>query len=156
MSHRPAVRFASCFAVMMLCATTVHGQAKPPLMGAWKVTEIANPNSPPLSNPQAGLYLFTGKHYSAVRLNGEKPLPAYPSNDKATDAEKAEVFNILYMNTGSYTVSGNRLTLSLMVAKSGFAMAPGRTLQYEFTVSGDVLTLVQKPSGPGLKFVRLE
>ena len=35
-------------------------------------------------------------------------------------------------------------------------MLPGRTLEYEFTVKGDVLTLVQKPSGPGLKFVRLE
>jgi hypothetical protein len=156
MSHRSAVRVASCLAVLMLCATGAYGQTKNPLVGAWKVTEIANPNRPPLTNPQAGLYLFTGKHYSAVRLNGEKPLPAYPSNDKATDAEKAEVFNILYMNTGSYTVSGNKLTLSPMVAKSAFAMAPGRTLDYEFTLSGDVLTLVQKPSGPGLKFVRLE
>jgi len=139
-----------------LNATTVHGQTKNPLMGAWKITEIANPGRPPLTNPQAGLYLFTGKHYSAVRLNGEKPLPDYPANDKATDAEKAAVFNIIYMNTGSYIVSGNKLTLSPMVAKSAFAMLPGRTLDYEFTINGDVLTLVQKPSGPGLKFVRLE
>jgi hypothetical protein len=43
-----------------------------------------------------------------------------------------------------------------MVAKSAFAMAPGRTLQYEFTVKGDVLTLTQKPTGPGLKFIRVE
>jgi hypothetical protein len=64
--------------------------------------------------------------------------------------------NILYLNTGSYTVSGNRLTFNPMVAKSGFAMAPGRTLEYEFTVKGDTLTLVQKPAGPGLKFVRVE
>jgi hypothetical protein len=42
------------------------------------------------------------------------------------------------------------------VAKSAFAMAPGRTVQYEFTVKGDTLTFVQKPNGPGLKFVRLE
>ena len=142
--------------VFALTATTVYGQMKNPLMGAWKVTEIANPNSPPLSNPQAGLYLFTEKHYSAVRLNGEKPLPPYPSNDKATDADKVAVFNILYMNTGGYTVSGNMLTVSPMVAKSAFAMARGRTLQYEFTVSGNLLTLVQKPEGPVLKFIRLE
>ena len=142
--------------VFALTATTVHGQMKNPLMGAWKVTEIANPNSPPLTNPQAGLYLFTEKHYSAVRLNGTKPLPHYPSNDVATDADKVAVFNILYMNTGSYTVSGNMLTANPVVAKSAFAMAPGRTLQYEFTVNGDVLTLVQKPSGPGLRFIRVE
>ena len=142
--------------VFALTATNVHGQTKNPLMGAWKVTEITNPNRPPITNPQAGLYLFTEKHYSAVRLNGEKPLPAYPSNEKATDAEKVEVFNILYMNTGGYTVSGNKLTLSPMVAKSAFAMAPGRTLEYEFTMDGKMLTFVQKPAGPVLKFVRVE
>jgi hypothetical protein len=141
---------------LALASTAVHAQTKNPLMGAWKVTEIANPNSPPLTNPQAGLYIFTEKHYSAVRLNGTKPLPNYPSNDVATDAEKVAVFNTLYMNTGSYTVSGNMLTMSPMVAKSAFAMAPGRTLQYEFSISGNTLTFTQKPSGPGLKFTRLE
>jgi hypothetical protein len=139
-----------------LAATSVHGQTKNPLVGAWKVAEIANPGSPPLSNPQAGLYLFTQKHYSAVRLNGTKPLPAYPSNDVATDADKVAVFNMLYLNAGGYTVSGNMLTLSPTIAKSAFAMEPGRTIQYEFTVNGDTLTLVQKPNGPGLKFVRVE
>ena len=142
--------------VLALNATTVYGQMKNPLVGAWKVSEIANPKGPPLTNPQSGLYLFTEKHYSAVRLNGEKPLPSYPSNDVATDADKVAVFNMLYMNTGSYTVSGNMLTLSPMVAKSAFAMAPGRTLQYEFAMNGTMLTLVQKPVGPVLKFIRVE
>ena len=152
--RRLTLSLALC--VLALTATTVYGQTKNPLMGAWKVTEIANPDSPPLTNPQAGLYLFTEKHYSAVRLNGAKPLPAYPSNDVATDADKVAVFNMLYMNTGSYTVSGNTLTLSPSVAKSAFAMQPGRTIEYEFTMKGDTLTLVQKPKGPGLKFVRVE
>ena len=148
--------FSLVVCAISLTATNVYGQAKNPLMGAWKVTEIANPDGPPLTNPQAGLYLFTEKHYSAVRLNGSKPLPSYPSNDVATDADKVAVFNILYMNTGSYAVSGSRLTLSPMVAKSAFAMAPGRTIEYEFAVQGDILTLIQKPKGPGLKFVRVE
>jgi hypothetical protein len=142
--------------VFALNATTVFGQTKTPLTGAWKVTEIANPDGPPLTNPQAGLYVFTEKHYSAVRLNGTKPLPSYPSNDVATDAEKVASFNTIYVNTGSYAVSGNKLTLSPTVAKSAFAMMPGRTIEYEFTVKGDTLTLVQKPKGPGLKFVRVE
>ena len=139
-----------------LIATTSYGQAKNQLMGAWKVTEIANPNSPPITNPQPGLYIFTEKHYSAVRLNGTKPLPAYPSNEEATDADKVAVFNTLYLNTGSYSVKGNVLTTSPMVAKSAFAMAPGRTAEYEFTVKGNTLTLAQKPAGPVVKFVRLE
>ena len=148
--------FSAGLCVLALSATTVHGQMKNPLVGAWKVTEIANPNSAPLTNPQPGLYVFTEKHYSAVRLNGTKPLPSYPSNDAATDADKVASFNTIYVNAGGYAISGNMLTLSPMVAKSAFAMAPGRTVQYEFTVKGDTLTLVQKPNGPGLKFVRLE
>ena len=148
--------FSVALCVLALTATSVHGQTKNPLMGAWKVTEIANPGSPPLTNPQPGLYVFTEKHYSAVRLNGTKPLPPYPSNDAATDAEKVASFNTIYVNAGGYATSGNMLTLSPTVAKSAFAMAPGRTVQYEFTVKGDTLTLVEKPRGPGLKFVRLE
>jgi hypothetical protein len=135
---------------------TTYSQSKNPLMGAWKATEITDPNSPPITNPQASLYIFTEKHYSAIRLNGTKPLPAYPSNEVATDADKVAVFNMLYMNAGGYTVKGNMLTTSPMVAKSAFAMAPGRMTQYEFTVTGNVLTLAQKPTGPVLKFVRVE
>jgi hypothetical protein len=148
--------FSVGLCVLALTATTGYGQMKNPLVGAWKVTEIANANSPPLTNPQPGLYVFTEKHYSAVRLNGTKPLPSYPSNDVATDADKVASFDTLYVNSGGYAISGNMLILSPVVAKSAFAMAPGRTLQYEFTVKGDTLTFVQKPNGPGLKFVRLE
>ena len=147
----------SCLAtVLALSSVTAWAQAKGPLVGAWKVTAIENPGGAPLLNPQPGLYIFTQRHYSAVRLNGTKPLPDYPSNDVATPADKAAVFDMLYMNTGSYSVSSNRLTMSPMVAKSAFAMQPGRTLEYEFTVKGDTLTLVQKPKGPGLTLVRVE
>src|SRR6185295_179137 len=59
--------------VLALSAASVYGQARSPLAGAWKVTEIANPGSAPLTSPQPGLYVFTEKHYSAVRLNGAKP-----------------------------------------------------------------------------------
>ena len=153
---RHSIGIVLVFALCTLSAATAFGQTKGPLVGAWKVTEIANPNSPPLTNPLPGLYVFTEKHYSAVRLNGTKPLPAYPSNDVATDAETVASFNPLYVNSGGYTVSGNTLTLSPMVAKSAFAMEPGRTIQYEFAVSGNTLTFTQKPAGPGLKFVRVE
>jgi len=60
------------------------------------------------------------------------------------------------MNTGAYTVSGNKLTTMPQVAKSAFAMAPGRKTDYEFTISGNNLTLAQMPEGPVVKFVRVE
>ena len=145
--------------ILTLTVYAQYGQApakKNPLMGAWKVTEYTNPNQPTITNPQPGIYVFSEKHYSAVRIQGTKPLPDYPSNDKATDADKVAVFNALYMNTGAYSVSGNKLTTMPQVAKSAFAMAPGRTTDYEFTISGNTLTLAQKPEGPVVKFTRVE
>ena len=91
-------------------AVTVYGQSpatRNPLVGAWRVTEIDDANRPPITNPQPGLYIFTEQHYSFARINGTGPLPDYPSNDKATDADKVAVFNALYLNTGTYTVTAN-------------------------------------------------
>ena len=124
-----------------------------PLRGAWRVAEIARANSPPITNPQAGLYIFTDRHYSFARYNGTRPLPDYPSNDQATDADKVAVFNMLYINTGTYTLTGNMLATSAIVAKSAFAVAPGRVNQYEFTVNGNMLTLTQRPSGTVIKLM---
>lgn len=137
---------------------TVYGQssaAGSPLVGAWRVTEIADANGPANTSPQPGLYVFTKQHYSFVRINGARPLPDYPSNDKATDADKVAVFNALYMNTGTYTVTGNKLATKAMVAKSKFAIG-GNGNQYDFAVTGNTLTLTQRPAGAVIKLARLE
>ncbi len=72
-----------------------------PLVGAWKVTEIDDVNKPPITNPQPGLYVFTEQHYSFLRINGTAPLPAYPSNAKATDADKVAVFDAIFVQSGT-------------------------------------------------------
>lgn len=146
--------------LLALCAVvvTVSGQSSTtgnPLVGAWRVTEIADANGPPITSPQPGLYIFTRQHYSFTRINGTRSLPDYPSNDKATDADKVAVFNSLYLNSGTYTVTGNRLATRALVAKSAFAVGgPGN--QYEFTLTGNTLVLAQQPSGAAIKLVRLE
>jgi len=143
-------------ALVVVAAATVSSGQQPanPLMGAWRVTELTDANGT-IANPQPGLYVFAKQHYSFVRIQGTRPLPDYPSNDKATDADKVAVFNALYMNTGSYTVSGNRLSTVAMVAKSKFAIG-GSGNQYEFAISGNTLTLMQRPQGATLKLMRLE
>jgi hypothetical protein len=125
------------------------------LVGAWKVTEIADPNASPNTTPQPGLYIFTRQHYSFARINGTGPLPEYPSNDKATDADKVAVFNALFLNSGTYTLTGNRLATKALVAKSAFAIG-GAGNQFEFTVAGNTLVLTQQPSGVVIRLVRLE
>jgi len=146
--------------LLALLAGTVYvysqsSGTKNPLMGAWKVIEIVDTNGPAITNPQPGLYIFTAQHYSFARINGAKPLPNYPSNDKATDAEKVTVFNQLYLNTGTYSVTGNMLRTKAMVAKSAFAIG-GAGNQYDFAINGNSLILTQKPSGAVIKLTRLE
>lgn len=143
---------------LLAVAVTVAGQSSTPgnpLVGAWRVTEIADANGPPITNPQPGLYVFTRQHYSFARINGARPLPEYPSNDKATDADKVAVFNALYLNSGTYTVTGNKLATKAMVAKSAFAIG-GAGNQYEFAVTGNALVLTQQPSGAVIRLIRLE
>lgn len=152
------IRGLIAVAVLVAVAVSVSGQSSPtgtPLVGAWRVTEFADANAAPITNPQPGLYIFTGQHYSFTRIQGTRPLPAYPSNDKATDADKVAVFNALYLNAGTYTVNGNTLATKALVAKSAFAIG-GAGNQYEFKVTGNNLVLTQKPSGAVLRLVRLE
>lgn len=140
------MKYVMTLLAVFVAATTLSGQstATNPLIGAWKV-----------ESAQPGLYIFSKQHYSFARVQGDKPLPDYPSNDKASDADKVNVFNALYLNTGTYTVTGNTLATKAMVAKSKFAIG-GAGNQYEFTISGSSLTLTQKPSGAVLKLTRLE
>lgn len=142
--------------VAAACAgMTTPASAQSALAGAWKVTEIAEPGKPPVAAPQPGMIVFAKQHYSFIRINGTKPLPDYPSNDKATDAQKVAVFDALYLNAGTYTATANTLATKSTVAKSAFAMA-GAGNQFDYAIDGDKLVLTQKPQGTVIKFVRLE
>jgi len=139
------MKYVMTLIALVVAATTISGQAPAanPLIGAWKV-----------DGAQPGLYLFTKGHYSFTRIQGAA-LPDYPSNDKATDADKVAVFNTLYLNSGTYTVTGNTLATKALMAKSKFAIG-GAGNQYDFTITGNALVLTQKPSGAVLKLTRLE
>ena len=76
-------RFIASASVALFVVVLVYGQStsnRTPLVGAWKVTEIADGNGAPITNPQPGLYIFAGQHYSFARINGTKPLPASDAN----------------------------------------------------------------------------
>ena len=152
------MKYVMTFLALIAVAVTVSGQSSGtnnPLVGAWRVTETTDASGTKITNPQPGLYVFAKQHYSFARIQGAMPLPDYPSNDKATDADKVAVFNALYLNTGTYTVTGNTLATKAMVAKSKFAIG-GAGNQYEFTVTGNTLVLTQKPAGAVIKLTRLE
>jgi len=124
------MKYVMTMLALVVAVTTVSGQAPAanPLVGAWKV-----------DGEQPGLYLFTKGHYSFTRIQGNA-LPDYPSNDKATDADKVAVFNTLYLNAGTYTVAGSVLATKATMAKSKFAIG-GAGNQYDFAITGNSLVL---------------
>src|SRR5689334_21129927 len=125
------MRYLMMLLALVVATSTISGQsaATNPLVGAWKV-----------ESAQPGLYIFTKQHYSFARIQGDKPLPVYPSNGNATAADKTNVFNALYLNTGTYMVTGNKLATRVMVAKSKFAIS-GAGNQRQFPLSGNSFTL---------------
>ena len=142
------MKYVMTLFAIAVAAATVSGQAPAanPLIGAWKVEDA-----------QAGFYLFTKGHYSFSRVQAGRSLPEYPSNDRATPADKAGVFDALFINAGTYTVTGNVLTTKPLMAKSKFVIDAGNPNQMEFVITGNTLTLTPRPAGgAALKLTRLE
>jgi hypothetical protein len=140
------MKYVMTLLALVVAAATVSGQAPAgnPLVGAWNV-----------DGAEAGLYVFTKAHYSFVRVQAGRSLPDYPSNDKATQADKAAVFDAIYVNAGTYTVTGTTLTTKVTMAKSKYVIGSGPN-QFDFAIAGDVLTLTPKAGGAALKLTRAE
>jgi hypothetical protein len=149
---------------LTLFAGIAHAQSTAtPLTGTWRVTEVVltGPDAATHSNPQPGLYLFTGKHYSYVQVRGDQPRPDL--SDKPTDAELLAAYNPVIANSGTYEVSGTTLITHPIVAKNPNAMHAGNSLNSTFKLEGKtlVLTQVSTQSGPvanpvTIKLTRIE
>jgi hypothetical protein len=133
------------FALAVLVATA---KMKPTsLTGTWRVTELktTGPNAGTNSNPQPGLLIFTGNHYSLMTINSQTPRPAIALQDlaNATAAQLQASWGPFTANSGTYEVSGGNLTFRPEVAKNPGAMAPGAANVSSFRIEGNKLTLIQ-------------
>ena len=127
-------------------------QSRPSVQGAWQVVEISTTGVGPSTNssPQPGLYLFTGKHYSIMRVTSPDPRPGFSDPANVTAAEALAVWGPLQAQSGTYEVVGGSLMLLPQVAKNPGVMRAGRKADiYTFTLQGESLTLVQTSDGVG-------
>ena len=148
--------------VIALCLTIptigfTHKSFKPgPLEGVWKITEVTTTGANPatISNPQPSLVIFTKGHYSFTSVNSEGPRPTFAAAKdpkKLTDAEKMaryEQWSPFSANAGSYDVKGTTLTRRPLVAKNETVMAKNSSIESEFKLDGNTLSLTTK-SMPG-------
>jgi hypothetical protein len=131
-------------AVLLTSGIAPAQQKSTPLTGAWQVTEVkmTGPNARTITNPQPGLYLFTGKYFSIMMVTGDHPRPIHPTLPevpKATAQEILGVYGPYVANTGTYEVKGDTLIMHPMVSKNPELM--GGSVTYSFKVQGNSLTL---------------
>lgn len=120
--------------------------ARADIRGVWKLTGLAS-RAPGAewevrTTPYLSQYIFTEKHYSYMYVPGAGPRKLFAGDpNKPTDAEKVEAYNSLVAATGTYSLTGQTLTLNALVHKNPNEMA-GKPLTYAVEVDGNTLRMV--------------
>ncbi len=126
-----------CFSFLTIVAPA---SAQSSLDGAWEVTTA---KSGDLVANQVGLYIFHGQHYSVLHIWSDEARPLYEEEEDRSTVDSlklAAIVGPVEGNSGRFVIDGTTLTMSPMVAISPNFMR-GESNSYEFSVSGDVLTL---------------
>jgi hypothetical protein len=126
---------------------TAAAQGSSELAGGWIVTGWTAADGTVNSQPQRGLFLFTGTgQYSMMYVLGDEPRPRY-EGETQTEAETLTAYGSFVANSGRYTVNGNTLTYEAYMAKDPNYMAdwnanePGNAVNVTFSVTNGILTL---------------
>jgi hypothetical protein len=121
---------------MSLLAATrsrIMTAAENPLQGAWQVMN---------ANGMAGIFIFSGKHYSMMAASTQRPDITDLSNATADDLRA--LYGPMVGNAGVYEIAGNQVTIRPVVAKIPIVMKPGASEVYEFKIENNNLTLTQR------------
>ncbi len=131
---------AGLLVLLAICGSTPFAQVgrRGPLEGVWKVTEIVvtGAGAYQVSAPQPSVFIFAKNHYSLVWVPGDAPRSLFKAQTP-TNEEKVAAFDSLVASSGSYEVSGSRVTFRMILAKS----PNSAFIDEQFTVDGDVMTL---------------
>jgi hypothetical protein len=122
------------------------------LQGVWKVTEVTTtgPSASKQTAPQPGLYIFTGKHYSIVTINSDKPRPDLPQDATTATLEQLRAaWDPFTAQAGTYEVKGSDVTFRPLAAKNPSVMKAGNFSTSSFKIEGATLTLVNKATQAG-------
>jgi hypothetical protein len=135
--------------------SAVFAQPSTPLLrGVWKVVEVTGGAEGSNTHPQPGLFIFTDKHYSFMRVTGTKARPKFQSNATATDSEKVASYDGFFAQAGTYQVSGSTITTQPVVAKAEFPMI-GPPSKAEIKIDGNTLWWTFA-TGQVAKLIRVE
>jgi hypothetical protein len=121
------------------------------LEGAWAIQEVTSPK--PMPNPPekpTGLVVFSGRHYAVSATDATRPDFAEGGPAKATAEQLRATWGPVQSEAGTFTVTGNTIRFTRVVAKGPAAMRPGNFVERSFMLKGDtlVVTDVRNQNGP--------
>ena len=141
-------RIATCLCA--LAASVVSAQIKEtPLTGTWQITEVKDggPNGKTNHNPQPGFYMFTGTHFSVMVVASDAPrpddIPSGPLDESEVSFRQlATAWASFAAYGGTYTISGDTLTVQAQISKSPRPMTRKEMIIFSYRLAGDKLTLI--------------
>jgi hypothetical protein len=137
-------RFFCVFSMALVPFMSAVGQTKRASFdGVWQAIEVTlgGPAGAMTVKPGPNLTIFSGKHYSRIDVQTDKPRPVVDNPSNASADELRQTWGPLVAEAGTYEVADNQMTLRPIVAKNPAVMAPNVTLVYSYKLEGDTLTL---------------
>ncbi len=112
-------------------------EADDPLEGAWRVTRLVAADGTVTDPAGPGQFIFKDGRYSAVYTIDTFERPRSTASFNPTDSEKVAQYDTIIVNSGTYTISGSKITLRPVVAKSPEYIGGESTM--ELSMDGDML-----------------
>ena len=97
-------------------------------------------------SPEPGLYVFTDRHYSVQEIRESGPRP--PFDDSTTDDERLRAFEVFHAHGGTYEVVGDRLLMTITIAKGPNTM-DGAITTYDLRWRGELLEVIRTSAAEG-------
>lgn len=121
------------------------GTSATPIEGAWRLVEFKLGDAPAVVNP-AGVYLFTGRHYSVNYANTAASRATFALPGAPTDAEKLLAYNTIVANSGTFEMMGDTLITHPVIARNPNFMGGGQD-KFVMRTAGDTLWLTNVAGG---------
>jgi lipocalin-like protein len=142
--HRALPFLALLASISAAAGETPSASPSTSMRGTWKVAQIrvdVPAGSSVVSAPQAGLFIFTKSHYSAVWVPVQERPASFATSWALTPDEMVASYKSLVAHTGTYEVDSSVITMHAEQAKNP-AFAGGR-ISYDYRLEGNVLHLTQ-------------
>ena len=137
--------------VLALTASLSTSAQTVSLKGAWRVVEVTGTDGKVNAKPEPGLYIFTDRHYSIMRVT--QPRAAMP--EKPTETDQLAAFVPFVANAGTYEIKGMQLMTRPLVAKNPNVMT-GKGGAFDVKMEGANTALIITSGPTGKSIIKLQ